>query len=212
MHKTVITKATPEKDGKVEEKCSVCSNVKSSKKIYKASKITLSKSSFTYNGKVQRPTVSVKDSQGKVIEKSNYTISWSNKSTKNAGTYKVKVTFKGNSYIGSKTLTNKITKKANTITNVTLLKYTLNAAALKKSSKSFKISATVQDNAKKTFTLKSVPQTAKKYISITKAGKVTVTKGLKAGTYKINVQINAEATANYSAAKVVKTITLTVKK
>ena len=43
-----------------------------------------------------------------------------------------------------------------------------------------------------------------------KTGKVTLKKGLKAGTYKVKVKLTAAASKNYKAAKA-KTITLTVK-
>ena len=80
-----------------------------------ASAYTLSATSYKYNGKVQRPTVkSVKDSKGKVISSSNYTVSYSSGCI-NAGTYSVYVKFKGN-YSGTKTLKYTIAKATQTIT------------------------------------------------------------------------------------------------
>ncbi|HAM15605.1 MAG TPA: hypothetical protein DCP91_07075 [Eggerthellaceae bacterium] len=43
-----------------------------------------------------------------------------------------------------------------------------------------------------------------------KTGKVTLKKGLKAGTYKVKVKLTAPASKNYEKAKA-KTVTLTVK-
>ena len=64
--------------------------------------ITLNKTAFYYNGKVQKPTVVVKDTKGKVLkEKQDYLISYSS-SSKAIGKYELKVIFKGN-YSGSKT-------------------------------------------------------------------------------------------------------------
>ncbi len=54
----------------------------------------LSASSYTYNGKVRKPSVSVKDINGKEISASNYAVSYS-KGCKNVGRYTVQVTFKG---------------------------------------------------------------------------------------------------------------------
>lgn len=57
---------------------------------------TVSKSSFVYNGKVQRPTVTVKNSSGKQLEyKKDFTVSYSNWNSKNVGSYKMTVTFIG---------------------------------------------------------------------------------------------------------------------
>lgn len=67
-------------------------------------KITLGSTKFTYNGKAKVPTVTVKDSSGKTLKKNtDYTVTYSNSSSKDVGTYYVTVTFKG-SYSGSKKL------------------------------------------------------------------------------------------------------------
>lgn len=61
--------------------------------------VALSKTSFVYNGKTQKPSVTVKNSKGKVLKNGrDYTVSIPN--AKNIGNYTVKVTFKGN-YSGS---------------------------------------------------------------------------------------------------------------
>ncbi len=60
---------------------------------------TLSSTSYTYNGKVRRPSVTVKDSNGKTIGAGNYTVTYP-AGRKNVGRYTVKITFKG-SYTGS---------------------------------------------------------------------------------------------------------------
>jgi len=100
-HKHTLTNkklvaATATKDGSTASSvCSVCGTViLASTKINKAV-VSISKSSFTYTGKVQKPTVTVKDSSGKKISTSYYTVSYS-KSCKDIGSYKVTVTFKGN--------------------------------------------------------------------------------------------------------------------
>ncbi|MBR0447914.1 MAG: hypothetical protein IIX28_05585, partial [Clostridia bacterium] len=105
--KVVVTKATTTKDGKYKNVCEICGYTASKQPtVYKASKVALSKTSYTYNGKVQKPTVIVKDSSGKTISTAHYTVTYPS-GMKNAGTYSVKVTFKGN-YSGTKTLTYKI--------------------------------------------------------------------------------------------------------
>lgn len=67
--------------------------------------VTLSKTSFTYNGKTQKPSVTVKVN-GKKLSSSNYSITYPRKSV-NAGTYNVTVSLKGG-YSGSKTVSYKI--------------------------------------------------------------------------------------------------------
>ena len=101
-YKTTLTKATTTTDGKLVQVCSACGDVKETV-IYKASSVRLSKTSLTYNAKVQRPTVTVKNSKGTTLKNgTDYTVSYSS-GCKNTGKYSVKITFKGN-YSGSKTL------------------------------------------------------------------------------------------------------------
>ncbi|MCI7333765.1 MAG: Ig-like domain-containing protein, partial [Oscillospiraceae bacterium] len=83
--------------------CTVCGKVSETNPINKVSSIKLSKTSFTYNGKVQKPTVTVKDSKGTALKNgTDYTVT-SSSGCKNIGKYCVEVTFKGN-YSGSKKL------------------------------------------------------------------------------------------------------------
>ncbi len=113
---TSITKATTLKDGKIVKKCSFCGKSNSTP-IYKASSIKLSATSCTYDGKVKKPKVTVKDSKGKTISASSYTVSYA-KGRKNVGKYAVKITFKGN-YSGTKTLYFTIKPKNTSISKVT---------------------------------------------------------------------------------------------
>ncbi|MGN1419818.1 MAG: fibronectin type III domain-containing protein [Acutalibacteraceae bacterium] len=109
-YKTTTTKATTAKDGKTVTSCTVCSHVSKETTIYKASKISLSKTSFVYNAKVQKPSVTVKDSKGNTISSKYYTVSYSG-DLKSVGTHQIKITFKGN-YTSGKTLTYNIVPKA----------------------------------------------------------------------------------------------------
>ena len=65
--KEKVIKATTSKDGKVEKQCSVCGNVFSSEVLPKASGIKIAATSYTYNGKVKTPSVTVKNSKGKTL-------------------------------------------------------------------------------------------------------------------------------------------------
>lgn len=118
--KDAATKATQTKNGKTEgSHCKVCGEtIVKQKTIYKACKAVASKTKFTYNGKVQKPTVTIKDSKGKLLkEGTDYTLKCSNKSSKSTGKYSVKVTFKGN-YSGSQTIYYTISPK--TVTSLKL--------------------------------------------------------------------------------------------
>lgn len=102
-YNTVITKATLTKNGKVENKCSVCGNVSKTTTVYYPKTIKLSKTSYTYNGKAQTPSVSIKDYKGNTLKKdTDYTVKYAS-GRKSTGKYSVTITFKGK-YSGTKTL------------------------------------------------------------------------------------------------------------
>ncbi len=74
-------------------------------------KVVLSVTSFNYNGRVRKPAI--KTIGGKTLsEGTDYIAEWSNASSKNAGTYTVTITGKGN-YAGTTSATYKIKKTAN---------------------------------------------------------------------------------------------------
>ena len=103
INKTRITPATTAKDGTVITACEACGKVAKKAVIYKASSVKLSRTKYTYNGKVQRPTVTVKNSKGATLKNgTHYTVTYSS-GCKNPGKYAVKITFKGY-YTGTKTL------------------------------------------------------------------------------------------------------------
>lgn len=103
IYEKKVTKATLTKDGVIKNVCKKCGYVASkTTTIYKASKIALSTVSYTYTGSVKKPSVVVKDSKGKTISSSNYTVTYAS-GRKNVGKYKVTIKMKGN-YSGTKTL------------------------------------------------------------------------------------------------------------
>ncbi|MGN1130457.1 MAG: leucine-rich repeat protein [Ruminococcus sp.] len=113
----VVTKATLSKNGSVVTKCTVCGEVKTESTIYYPKTITLSENSYTYNGKVKKPSVKVIGSNGKTISSGNYTVTYAS-GRKNVGKYAVKIAFKGN-YSGTKTLYFTIKPKATKISKLT---------------------------------------------------------------------------------------------
>ena len=86
--------------------------------IAKVSNVKLDKTSYTYDGKAKKPTVTVKDSKGKTLkEGTDYTVSYPS-GRKNVGKYKVKVTLKGN-YTGSKDFEFTIKPKGTSLSKLT---------------------------------------------------------------------------------------------
>ncbi|MDE6412954.1 MAG: fibronectin type III domain-containing protein, partial [Eubacterium sp.] len=114
-YETIITKTTAKANGSIVKKCTICSATTKTT-IYYPKTITLSKTSYVYNGKAQNPSVTVKDSKGKKIAASNYTVKYIN--NKNVGKATVTITFKGN-YSGTVKKTFTIKPKTTTLSSVT---------------------------------------------------------------------------------------------
>lgn len=85
--------------------------------IAAAKNVRLTMAAYTYDGKVKKPKVTVKDSKGNVISASNYSVTYGS-GRKNVGKYTVKITFKGN-YAGTVTKSFKINPKGTTISSIT---------------------------------------------------------------------------------------------
>ena len=105
-------------DGSVMTYCIRCHWVlEDSRTIAHVTRVKLSATTYTYNGKVQKPSVTVKDSKGKALKNgTDYTVSYP-KGMKNVGKYTVKVTLKGN-YSGSKSMTYNINPKGTSVSKV----------------------------------------------------------------------------------------------
>ena len=205
MYKTTVTKATTKKNGSIVTKCSVCGNVSKNTVIYYPKTITLSTTSYTYSGKVKKPSVTVKDSKGKKISSSNYTVSYSS-GRKNVGQYTVTVKFKGN-YSGTVKKTFTIKPKATTISKITAGKKAFTVKWKKQATQTtgyqIQYSTSSKFKGAKTITVSKNKTTSKK-ISKLKAKKKYY---VHIRTYKI-VKVNGKNTKIYSGwskAKTVKT-------
>ena len=187
---STIEKASTSKDGKIIDKCSRCGDVKVSQIISHPTKVVLNNSNFVYDGKVKTPTVTVTSADGKTVDSANYDISYAN-GRKDAGTYDVKVTFKGN-YTGS--LTTKFTiAKANQSLKIKSPKKKMKVGAKAK----IKIKAN-KGHGKVTYKVSN-----KKIAKIKKGKLVALKKG------KVKLTVTLKATKNYKQKKV--TITIKVK-
>ena len=187
---STIEKASTSKDGKIIDKCSRCGDVKVAQIISHPTNVVLNNSNFVYDGKVKTPTVTVTSADGKTVDSANYDISYAN-GRKDAGTYDVKVTFKGN-YTGS--LTTKFTiAKANQSLKIKSPKKKMKVGAKAK----IKIKAN-KGHGKVTYKVSN-----KKIAKIKKGKLVAVKKG------KVKLTVTLKATKNYNQKKV--TITIKVK-
>lgn len=187
---STIEKASTFKDGKIIDKCGRCGDVKVAQIISHPTKVVLNNSNFVYDGKVKTPTVTVTSADGKTVDSANYDISYAN-GRKDAGTYDVKVTFKGN-YTGS--LTTKFTiAKANQSLKIKSPKKKMKVGAKAK----IKIKAN-KGHGKVTYKVSN-----KKIAKIKKGKLVALKKG------KVKLTVTLKATKNYNQKKV--TITIKVK-
>ena len=166
-------------------------------------KIGLSKTSYIYNGKVKKPSVTVKDSKGKKISSSNYTVSYSS-GRKNVGKYTVTIKFKGN-YSGTVKKTFTIKPKATTISKVTAGKKAFTVKWKKQATQTtgyqIQYSTSSKFKGAKTVTVSKNKTTSKK-ISKLKAKKKYY---VRIRTYK-TVKVNGKNTKIYSGWSKVKTV------
>ncbi len=107
-----ITPATLTKAGTVSWKCS-CGDEKNKSTIYPISKVVFSKSSYTYNGKAQKPGFQLYDSNGGAVSSTFYDATYEY-NPKEVGVHKVYLRFSGY-YSGAGTVTYVINPKSTSI-------------------------------------------------------------------------------------------------
>ncbi len=158
---------------------------------YPAKSITVSPSGRVYTGNACEPAITVKDTVGKVISASNYSVTYAN--NVNVGTATVKVTFNGKIYTGSLSQKFTITKANNKITGTT--SYTKVA---KSTTQSFTLNAKATGG-------KMTYKSNNKNATVNSAGKVTIAKNFSG---KAIITVTA-GNSNYKTAT--RKITITVK-
>lgn len=175
-------------------------------------KIELSNASFVYNGKEQKPEVTVKDGE-RTLAEGFYDVSYSSGST-DVGKYTVTVKLK-NGYIGEGTADYEITKTGNTA-SVRSKKVKIKRSKIKKKKQTIALKKwAVLSNVKglagfKLRTAKKGKKSFKKKIKLnTKTGKITLKKGLKKGTYKLKITVKITGDNNYNPIE--KTVTVSVR-
>ena len=165
----VTAKATTRKNGTVEKECSVC-GYRTTDTIYYPKTIKLQATNYTYNGKVNKPSVSIIDANGNTVSSANYNVSYAT-GRKNVGRYKVTVTFKGDKYSGSTYTYFNINPKGTSISKVTGAKKAFTVKWKKQSSKmatstitgyQIRYSTSSKMTSAKTKTVKGYKSTSKK--------------------------------------------------
>lgn len=165
--------------------------------------MALSATSYTWNGKVKKPTVTVKDGSTKLAA-SDYTVAYKN--NKNVGKASAVVTLKGN-YSGSKTVTFKINPKGTSLSKVTKAKKAATDEWTKQSAKMSSSRITgyqIQLATNSKFTKNKKTVTVKGYSKTSK--KVTGLKGGKKYWVKIRTYKTVNGTKYYSPWSKVKTV------
>ena len=179
-YEATVRKATTAQNGSITEKCTVCGNVKSRKAIPFAKSVALNTASYTYNGKAKKPSVTVKDSSGKAISKSNYTVAY--KDNVDVGKAAITINLKGN-YEGTLTKTFTICPKGTSISGNIAAKskgltvkwkkqaksttgYQLQVSTDKKFTKKATVVKTVRKNSTTKLTVKRLKPKKKYYVRI----------------------------------------------
>lgn len=170
--------------------------------------VSLKSTSVTYNGKAQKPKLTVRHGGHVLREGSDYRVEYKN--NVKAGTATVVVTGTG-CYVGSVTKTFKIGKAANPLA-VKAASKALKAATLKKKSLIF-ASAIIKKKGVGTVTYVKgkVNKRSSKFIVNRKTGKITVKKGTPKGTYYVKVKVTAKGNSNYKSATKTATVKVRVK-
>jgi hypothetical protein len=112
---TVKKAATTKAAGTLSKKCTVCGNI-STATIPKIASVTLTTTSYTYNGSAKKPKVKVTDSKGKEIASKYYTVKYTD--NKNSGKATVQITF-NTRYKGTVKKTFTINPKGTSISSLT---------------------------------------------------------------------------------------------
>lgn len=199
--KFVVKKATTSSNGKMQSDCDGCKDSKYTT-IARIESVTLSATSYAYNGKAKKPSVTVKNSAGKEISSQYYDVTYAS-GRKNVGTYKVKVTFKER-YSGTVTKTFKINPQKPTLKSIS------NSGAKKINVKWEKLMTQVSDYEVKWSTTKNFTSNYKSQTTGASKSSVKIKVAQSNRTYYVKVRsyktVNGvKYYSNWSATKQLKT-------
>lgn len=167
--------------------------------------VTLNKSSFVYNGSVQKPEVTVKDGNEELTENTDYTITWPTNCT-DAGSKTITITGKGG-YDGTITKTYSITQAPNTVTlaNTSNMVLTVGASQTRTATATFGSSTMKYKAGTGTSSYVTVGETTGKVTAVAVGGPVTITASVAettnyagaSATYQVTVIASAEKEFSY---------------
>lgn len=170
--------------------------------------VQLSKETFTYNGKVQKPAVVTIGGEA-LVEGTDYTIEWPKPAPKNAGLYFLTVNGIGD--YGASTQASFVIEKANNPMVAKGKTVTVKYSKLKKRAQTIKRSAAMGISKNKgTLSFEKTDGNAKITVNAA-SGKIKVAKKLKKGTYPVKVNVTAAGNANYNEKSKIVTVKIKVK-
>ena len=176
--------------------------------LFTRTEASLNTKSYTYDGKVKTPAVTVKDGSKVLAKDTDYTVAYAS-GRKNAGKYTVKATGAGIYSTDTKILYFTINKAKNPLA-VSGRTATVTYSKVKNAAQKLAVSKVLKFSKKAQGTVTYTKSKGNGKITIAKkTGKVTVKKGLKKGTYTVKVKVKAAATKNYNA--LTKTVTFKIK-
>lgn len=201
VHKITTTK----ENGLATFTCKRCGYVLENATIYSPKTMTLSGTTYVYNGNYKKPKVTVKDSKGKVINSKYYTITYVN--NKNVGICTAKIKFDGTLYSGTLSKSYRIIPKSTVISSLKKKKKAftvkIKKQAVQTTGYQIQYSTSSKFSSAKTKTI-SKNKTLSKTVSKLKKKKKYY---IRVRTYK-NVKVNGKTVriySNWSRAKTVKT-------
>ena len=175
--------------------------------IGKASITGITDKVFTGKEIEQKPVIRA---LGKTLKGGDdYFISYSN--NLDTGTAKVIIEGIGN-FGGKTTRTFTISKAKNRIATAAATLNVPQTLLKEKKKTNVYLLASANENPRMSYKLLSAPKKAGKKLKLNSKGKITLTKGIKSGTYKLKVRITAAATKNYKKTTVVRNYKIVVKK
>ena len=172
-----------------------------------ASVLRISGSRPYTGGKIQ-PAPVVKLDGVTLQEGRDYKVNYSRNT--NVGTATCIITGQNN-YSGSVKRTFEIVKASNRFIKIATGGITFPLSLMCSTSLDLTLSSKAKFEAKMTYELISVPANARKYMTLSSGGKLSIKKGIKAGTYKIKIRVTAAETKNSKKATGTKEIKIVLK-
>lgn len=201
----VVVKAGMAKEGSITEICTICQRTGNEKTVAAVEFVRLSKTFYAYNGKKQKPSVTVMDrQQNQLKEGTDYTLTYP-ATSKNVGIYTVTIRFQGN-YSGTEKRTFQILPKKTVIVRLSVGRksFAVKWKKLKKQADGYEIAYSVSRKfpKKKTGTIMAGKRASSKKIGKLKAGKKYY---VRLRAYK-TVKVKGEQRKLYAGWSKVKTV------